>query len=163
MNTNQEPRMIRVFRVDSRPVFLGPVANCWLSGYPFLICAHQRKSSANIGAKRAKRQNLSLTGAPRDWWHRAACVRSRKMSPRQQNCRAVWSEAQRSDIKNEKAVRQLDGLLFQGRIVPTEFEKAIRTFWRNLIGQRKAVSRNFSRINVFVFNNLISLSTLTRK
>jgi hypothetical protein len=29
----------------------------------------------------------------------------------------------------------------------------------NLIGHGKAVSRNFSRINAFVFNNLISLST----
>jgi hypothetical protein len=29
---------------------------------------------------------------------------------------------------NEKAVRQQDGLLFQGRIVPTEFEKDHQNF-----------------------------------
>jgi len=40
---------------------------------------------------------------------------------------AVWSEATE---RNEKAVRQPDGLLFQGRIVPTVIRKAIRTFWQ---------------------------------
>jgi hypothetical protein len=34
----------------------------------------------------------------------------------------------RSDQNNEKAVRQQDGLLFQGRIVPTEFEKDHQNF-----------------------------------
>jgi hypothetical protein len=33
-----------------------------------------------------------------------------------------------SDQKDEKAVRQQDGLLFQGRIVPTEFEKDHQNF-----------------------------------
>jgi hypothetical protein len=34
----------------------------------------------------------------------------------------------RSDQKDEKAVRQQDGLLFQGRIVPTEFRKDHQNF-----------------------------------
>jgi len=38
---------------------------------------------------------------------------------------AVWSEATKA---NEKAARQQDGLLFQGRIVPTEFEKDHQNF-----------------------------------
>jgi hypothetical protein len=54
-------------------------------------------------------------------------------------CRAVRSGADCVDIdkkssgllsdqKDEKAVRQQDGLLFQGRIVPTEFEKDHQNF-----------------------------------
>jgi hypothetical protein len=34
----------------------------------------------------------------------------------------------RSDHNDEKAVRQQDGLLFQGRIVPTEFRKDHQNF-----------------------------------
>jgi hypothetical protein len=38
------------------------------------------------------------------------------------------SSLSRSDQKDEKAVRQQDGLLFQGRIVPTEFRKDHQNF-----------------------------------
>jgi hypothetical protein len=41
-----------------------------------------------------------------------------------QRCGAKRSVAE----SNEKAVRQLDGLLFQGRIVPTEFKKSHQNF-----------------------------------
>jgi hypothetical protein len=56
------------------------------------------------------------------------------------NCRAVWSEATERD---EKAVRQLDGLLFQGRIVPTEVQKTIRTFWKKSYGRLKGSVKEF--------------------
>ena len=59
---------------------------------------------------------------------RAACIRSRNCSNQEQESVAVWSEAKLRDRKNEKAVRQQDGLLFQGRIVPTEFEKDHQNF-----------------------------------
>jgi hypothetical protein len=54
---------------------------------------------------------------------------------------------------NEKAARQRDGLFFQGRIVPTEV-KTVKTFWRNLMGGKSGVSRNFWEINIFIFNYL---------
>jgi hypothetical protein len=38
------------------------------------------------------------------------------------------SSGLRSDQNDEKAVRQQDGLLFQGRIVPTEFRKDHQNF-----------------------------------
>jgi hypothetical protein len=43
-------------------------------------------------------------------------------------CKAVWSEPLLATKGNEKAVRQQDGLLFQGRIVPTEFKKDHQNF-----------------------------------
>jgi hypothetical protein len=45
--------------------------------------------------------------------------------PTQQKSLAV---CRGSDHNDEKAVRQQDGLLFQGRIVPTEFEKDHQNF-----------------------------------
>jgi hypothetical protein len=42
--------------------------------------------------------------------------------------KTLFSGLSRSDQNNEKAVRQQDGLLFQGRIVPTEFEKDHQNF-----------------------------------
>jgi hypothetical protein len=53
---------------------------------------------------------------------------------------AVWSEA---TGLNEKAVRQLDGLFFQGRIVPTEVQKTIRTFWKKSYGRLKGSVKEF--------------------
>src|SRR5579859_1795292 len=44
------------------------------------------------------------------------------------NAAKLRSGLSRSDQINEKAVRQQDGLLFQGRIVPTEFEKDHQNF-----------------------------------
>jgi len=44
------------------------------------------------------------------------------------NAAKLYSGLSRSDQKDEKAVRQQDGLLFQGRIVPTEFEKDHQNF-----------------------------------
>src|SRR5882672_12548745 len=75
-------------------------------------------------------------------------------------CGEISSREKTAVWRNEKAARQRDGLFFQGRIVLTSSKKTIRTFWRNLIGRRKAVSRNFWRINAFVFNNLINMSTV---
>jgi hypothetical protein len=40
----------------------------------------------------------------------------------------IRSGLSRSDHNDEKAVRQQDGLLFQGRIVPTEFRKDHQNF-----------------------------------
>jgi hypothetical protein len=65
-------------------------------------------------------------------------------------------------IANKKAARQRDGLFFQGRIVPTEVQKTIRTFYKNLMGRGKAVSRNFSRISTFIFNNLAKQLTASQ-
>src|SRR5262249_39648573 len=53
---------------------------------------------------------------------------------------------------------------FQGRIVPTEVRlNPSELSGKNLMFARKAVSRNFSRINAFVFNELANSSTLCEK
>jgi hypothetical protein len=59
----------------------------------------------------------------------------------------VWSEA----TKTKKAARQLDGLLFQGRIVPTEVQKTIRTFWKKSYGRLKGSVKEFFQNKSLVF------------
>ncbi|HEY7404122.1 MAG TPA: hypothetical protein VIB39_11415, partial [Candidatus Angelobacter sp.] len=82
-----------------------------------------------------------------------------KQTRLERETKAGWSEL-RSRQKTKKAARQQGSLLFSRENSSNGVsKKTIRTFWRNLIGRRKAVSRNFSRINAFVFNHLISLST----
>jgi hypothetical protein len=49
----------------------------------------------------------------------------------------------RSDQINEKAVRQQDGLLFQGRIVPTDFEKGHQNFLAKSYGPVKGSVKEF--------------------
>jgi hypothetical protein len=44
---------------------------------------------------------------------------------------------------NEKAVRQQDGLLFQGRIVPTDFEKGHQNFLAKSYGPVKGSVKEF--------------------
>jgi len=58
-----------------------------------------------------------LRASPNMW--RARCHRSSYVVSRA----TLSGGVEGSDKNNEKAVRQLDGLLFQGRIVPTEFQK----------------------------------------
>jgi len=53
---------------------------------------------------------------------------------------AVWSEATE---KNEKAVRQPDGLFFQGRIVPTVIRKSHQNFLAKIL---RAVERQCQEI-----------------
>jgi hypothetical protein len=55
--------------------------------------------------------------------------------------------------KTKRPPGNVGSLLFQGRIVPTEV-KAVKTFWRNLMGRKTGVSRNFYEINIFIFNSL---------
>jgi len=40
----------------------------------------------------------------------------------------------------------MGGLFFQGRIVPTELSKTVKTFWKNLMSRKSGVSRNFWEI-----------------
>jgi hypothetical protein len=61
---------------------------------------------------------------------------------------AVWSEATE---KNEKAVRQQDGLLFQGRIVPTEFEKDHQNFLAKSYWAAKGSVKGFFYNKCFCF------------
>jgi hypothetical protein len=55
---------------------------------------------------------------------------------------------------NEKATRQLRRPFLQGRNVLTEVFQTVKTFWRNLMGRKRGVSRNFCEISLFVFNYL---------
>jgi hypothetical protein len=57
------------------------------------------------------------------------------------NTQAVWSTV--TVKEDQKAVRQLDGLFFQGRIVPTEVQKTIRTFWKKSYGRLKGSVKEF--------------------
>jgi hypothetical protein len=62
---------------------------------------------------------------------READLRAEQLASRADRiqCRSeISSGLSRSDQKDEKAVRQQDGLFFQGRIVPTEFEKDHQNF-----------------------------------
>jgi hypothetical protein len=61
---------------------------------------------------------------------------------------------------NEKAVRQQDGLLFQGRIVPTEFEKDHQNFLAKSYGPVKGSVKEFFENRYLCFqqlNNLINM------
>jgi hypothetical protein len=72
-------------------------------------------------------------------------------------CRAVTKSTAK-----QKAARQPGGLLSRenssngGSINPSELSG------KNLMSPQKAVSRNFSTINAFVFNDLSNLSTLRK-
>jgi hypothetical protein len=77
-----------------------------------------------------------------------------------QDSLAVWSGAKRSVATetNEKAVRQQDGLLFQGRIVPTEFEKDHQNFLAKSYWPAKGSVKEFLENRYLCFqylNNLI--------
>src|SRR5438270_12723143 len=66
----------------------------------------------------------------------------------------------RSDQNNEKAVRQQDGLLFQGRIVPTEFEKDHQNFLAKSYWPAKGSVKEFLENRYLCFqqlNNLINM------
>jgi len=70
---------------------------------------------------------------------------------------AVWSAATKT---NEKAVRQQDGLLFQGRIVPTEFEKDHQNFLAKSYWPAKGSVKEFLENRYLCFqqlNNLINM------
>jgi hypothetical protein len=72
----------------------------------------------------------------------------------------VWSEAKLRDKENEKAVRQQDGLLFQGRIVPTEFEKDHQNFLAKSYWPAKGSVKGFLENRYLYFqqlNNLINM------
>jgi hypothetical protein len=74
---------------------------------------------------------------------------------------AVWSEAQVATKTNEKAVRQQDGLFFQGRIVPTEFEKDHQNFLAKSYWPAKGSVKEFFENRYLCFqqlNNLINMS-----
>jgi hypothetical protein len=53
---------------------------------------------------------------------------------------------------NEKATRQKAA--FSSRENSSNGGKAVKTFWRNLMSQKRGVSRNFWEININLFNNL---------
>ncbi len=55
---------------------------------------------------------------------------------------------------DEKAIRQLDGLFFQGRIVPTEVQKTIRTFWKKSYGRLKGSVKEFFQNKHLCFQQL---------
>jgi hypothetical protein len=52
---------------------------------------------------------------------------------------------------NEKAVRQQDGLLFQGRIVPTEFRKDHQNFLAKSYWAAKGSVKEFLENKCFCF------------
>src|SRR6476660_7454871 len=76
-------------------------------------------------------------------------------------CRSeISSGLSRSDQKDEKAVRQQDGLLFQGRIVPTEFEKDHQNFLAKSYWPAKGSVKEFLENRYLCFqqlNNLINM------
>src|SRR5579864_4151175 len=87
---------------------------------------------------------------------RAACLRSRLRSKSIRNLKRL----SRSDLINEKAVRQQDGLLFQGRIVPTEFEKDHQNFLAKSYWAVKGSVKGFFENRYLCFqrlNNLINM------
>jgi hypothetical protein len=65
----------------------------------------------------------------------------------EKNSQAVWSEA----TKTKKAARQLDGLLFQGRIVPTEFRKDHQNFLAKSYWPAKGSVKEFFQNKCFCF------------
>jgi hypothetical protein len=72
----------------------------------------------------------------------------------------LFSGLSRSDQKDEKAVRQQDGLLFQGRIVPTEFEKDHQNFLAKSYWPAKGSVKEFLENRYLCFqqlNNLINM------
>jgi hypothetical protein len=97
--------------------------------------------------------------------HAASDVpQEQKYSCGNQKSVAVWSDAMRRDRNKRKGRPATERPLLSRENSSNGVQrKAIRTFWRNLIGQRKAVSRNFWRINSFVFNNLTISSTCLTK
>jgi hypothetical protein len=79
-----------------------------------------------------------------------------------QRCGAKRSVAE----SNEKAVRQLDGLLFQGRIVPTEFKKSHQNFLAKSYWALKGSVKEFLENKCLCFqqfSNLINtISQMTK-
>jgi hypothetical protein len=61
----------------------------------------------------------------------------------------------RSDQKNEKAARQRDGLFFQGRIVQTDLQKTIRTFWQKSYWPLNGSVKEFFGIKCLCFQHFI--------
>jgi hypothetical protein len=63
------------------------------------------------------------------------------------------SRVEISAVGMKKPLRQQERLSLQGRIVPTD-GRPIETFCGNSMVRSQRVSRDFSEINTFVFNNL---------
>jgi hypothetical protein len=75
------------------------------------------------------------------------------------SCSGVERSASFATEINEKAVRQQDGLFFQGRIVPTEFEKDHQNFLAKSYWPAKGSVKEFFENRYLCFqqlNNLIN-------
>ncbi len=94
---------------------------------------------------------------------RAACLRCRTLIAKILNVKRCGASNARDKRKRKGRPATGRPSLSRENSSNGVSKKTIRTFWRNLIGPRKAVSRNFSRINAFVFNNLISLINMLRQ
>jgi hypothetical protein len=76
---------------------------------------------------------------------------------RSSQTKEMLSGLSRSDHNNEKAVRQQDGLLFQGRIVPTEFEKDHQNFLAKSYWPAKGSVKEFLENRYLCFQQLSNL------
>jgi hypothetical protein len=74
-----------------------------------------------------------------------------------QNSLAVWSAA--TGI-TKRPSGNLDGLFFQGRIVPTEVRKTIRTFWQKSYEGPKASVKEFLQNKRLCFQRLIKFDNI---
>jgi hypothetical protein len=67
----------------------------------------------------------------------------------------------RSDTQRTKRPSgNLDGLFFQGRIVPTEVQKTIRTFWQKSYEGPKASVKEFLQNKHLCFQRLIKFDNI---
>src|SRR5580704_7276296 len=57
-------------------------------------------------------------------------------------------------VENEKATRQLGQPFLSRENSSNGDAKTVKTFWRNLMSRKRAVSRNISEINLFIFCSL---------
>src|ERR1051325_753515 len=90
---------------------------------------------------------------------RARCIRSTDRTSQEPK---IVSGVERSEATEtiEKAVRQQDGLFFQGRIVPTEFEKDHQNFLAKSYWASKGSVKEFLENRYLCFqqlNNLINM------
>jgi len=97
---------------------------------------------------RSEATNFVETKWPRGPWPPSGQHQEQKDFSTQQHSLAVLS---RSDQKNEKAVRQQDGLLFQGRIVPTELKKDHQNFLAKSYWASKGSVKEFFDNKCFCF------------
>jgi hypothetical protein len=112
---------------------------------------------------RAKRQILSTTPKPRGPWPPSGSHQERKFcQSRRRTCSGVERSKASRQRKNEKAVRQQDGLLFQGRIVPTEFEKDHQNFLAKSYWPAKGSVKEFLENRYLCFQQLNNLINMLR-